>query len=211
MNKTITDITNDVRVVIDEIATNDSEFSGGQDFAELNTIVSKKVCEAVDYVHRAANANFLQGDAVTLVDEITAIEHQPAGRVEMPDFLRFILAYVSSWYRNEKVLITEDSAEYLAVKDSYVGADREHPAAVLRQEAGNNQVGYIIELLPYQNGDTGKVAYIKKCTIENDSIVVDSGVYESMINYLAGLVLMVLNDDRGENLIALANKEIGVG
>ena len=237
MEKYLSDIITDVRTTIDDIAANDAEFADEQDFSELGTIVRSKLCEAVDYVHGAANMERMKGDAAVIKDGTA--DSSGDVEIEVEDMLRFCYAKVSQWKKSVTEYVLYGSTEHIAAMDEYAGASIYRPAVILIPSWRDGQAikGKKLMLVPGGENQTGEVCYIKKCEImteevepeeetsevedssENDTteeqesnveyVVVDGGLYEAMINYLSGLVLMVMNDNRGENLIALAKNEIG--
>ena len=62
MKKPKDDILNDVKICIDEIGLNDAEFIGTQDNAEMDTIISSKIMDALRYVQGNADWSLLEPD-----------------------------------------------------------------------------------------------------------------------------------------------------
>jgi hypothetical protein len=198
MTKTEDTIIRDVRIAIDEIGVNGGDFIGGSDDDELDTIIRRKIAEAVDWAHSNASIEVLSGDSF----ESVTISSDGASVNQM---LRFISARADGWTRSVRELTEEGTEEYAIAIDEYVGASKDRPVAVLVY----SQSGKKIELLP--SGETdGTAIVIKRCVADPDGVKIDSGVYEAVISYLAAIVLMTLNDSRGENLMQLAKGVIGM-
>lgn len=199
MTKTEDTIIRDVRTAIDEIGANDGEFYSGIDDSELDTIIRSKIAEAVDWAHGNASLEVLAGDSY----EVVSI---PAdGEASVVNMLRFVSAKVDGWTRHVRELTEEGTEEYVIAADKYVGASQDNPSVVLWHSRG----GKSISLLP--ESETGGTAIvINRCIPDASGAIVDSGVYAAVINYLAAIVLMTLNDGRGENLMQLAKGMIGM-
>jgi hypothetical protein len=127
--------------------------------------------------------------------------------------IRFIQGKGNDWRNAVRELTEEGTMEYVIATDEYVGASIDRPAVLLEYVNG----GRTLSLLPEgqaQEGSLGSVVYIDKAAITTSdnvsSVPIDSNLYAAMVEYLAGLVLMVLNDNRGENMIQLAKSMIGM-
>lgn len=214
MNAKLEDIFRDVRVAIDEIATNDSEFLSEQDESELDGIIRGKLCEAVDFVHLSADLDLMMGDGF-VEKEIDEDDET----LDVTGMLRFIMGKRAGWKRSVREVYLEGSEEWSIAMDEWVGASVDRPAVLEEFDYGKR----IMRLLP-ETGD-GKVVMLEKCVIKNDGegdvvgdlpvlgneyVVVDGLLYSAMVNYLSGLVLMVLNEDRGENMMKSAMSRIGM-
>lgn len=218
MEVLVSDIKTKVRTVIDEIAPNDAQFLGTQDEAELDTIINNRLCEAVDFVHGGADRDLLAGDAYKVVSVGSGVS------VDVTDMLRFISGKKTGWSRSVTELTIDGSEEYAIALDEYVGASTDRPAALITLDESSGAAHRKLQLMP--TGQTGKIFYIEKCEIKQgeepveenseeepetyDYVNIDKLMVDAVVNYLAGLVLMTLNDDRGENLIKLATNMIGV-
>lgn len=165
----ITDIYNDVRTVIDEIALNDADFVGDQDNSEMQTIIRHHAVEAADHVHLNADLKRFANDAAVVLpypgtterpgcsyvdsDNVCHIttDYQPVGdstdRTVNP--LRMLWANVfaidqqqplQKWSYPVTSCISDTDNEYAEVRDPYTGATIERPAVVYRT-AYNDQYG----------------------------------------------------------------------
>ena len=206
MDIKVEDIVKDVRVVIDEIAQNDSGFLSSQDETELDTIIKGRLCEAVDFVHSSAALDLMGGD-------VAERENCSVSGLSVNNMLRFVIGFCNGWSKSVNEVLLDGTEEYAMATDEYVGASNQRPAALV----DFNGAGKTLYLIP--NDGSGYVVYIKKCSVKTntttetpyDYVEIDSLMKDSVVNYLAGLTLMTLNDGRGENLIKLATSRIGVG
>lgn len=203
MVKTVAQVVTDVRTAIDEIGLNDGEFLPGTDEEQLETLIKGRLCEAVDWVHSSAALELMSGDEFTHVNVPDS-----TGSVSVTDMIRFVQGKGNGWKNAVRELTEDGTAEYDMAVDEYVGASVDRPAVVLKYVSGGRE----LSLLPV---GAGSVVYVKKATTyveqgSQESIKVDKNLYAAMLNYLGGLVLMVLNDDRGENMVQMAKGEIGL-
>ena len=205
MSKTVANIVADVRLAIDEVGVNDAEFFSGSDETQLKNLIISKLCEAVDWVHSSAALELMAGDV---------FEHGTVSSsgLSVTDMIRFVQARGYGWTNAVRELTEEGTEEYFLAVDEYVGASVERPAVVLEYVDG----GRLLSLLPVDSSHNGNAVYVNRLAVpsggwqDSSTVAVDSNLYTAMVEYLGGLVLMVLNDDRGENLIQLAKSMIGL-
>lgn len=209
MNAVLNDIVTDARKAINESGANEAEFFTGSDEDELDALIESKVTEAVDWVHSSAALEVMSGDAFTH----ESVPSTGTKSVDVADMIRFIQGKGNDWRNAVRELTEEGTMEYAIATDEYVGASIDRPAVLLEYVNG----GRTLSLLPEgqaQEGSLGSVVYIDKAAITTSddvsSVPIDSNLYAAMVEYLAGLVLMVLNDNRGENMIQLAKSMIGM-
>ena len=209
MNALTTKIIADVRNAIDEVGVNESEFFSGSDETELQELIVSKITEAVDWVHSSAALEVMSGDAFTH----ESVPSTGTKSVNVTDMIRFIQGKGNDWRTAVKELTEEGTMEYAIATDEYVGASIDRPAVLLEYVNG----GRTLSLLPEgeaQDESLGSVVYIERAAITTtdnvSSVLIDSNLYAAMVEYLAGLVLMVLNDNRGENMVQLAKSMIGL-
>ena len=209
MTALTTEIIADVRKAIDEMGVNESEFFSGSDETALQELITSKIVEAVDWVHSSAALEVMSGDAFTHAN----VPSTGIKSVDVSDMIRFIYGKGYGWRNAVRELTEEGTMEYAIATDEYVGASIDRPAVLLEYVNG----GKTLSLLPEgqaQGGSLGSVVYIDKAAITTSdnvfSVPIDSNLYAAMVEYLAGLVLMVLNDNRGENMIQLAKSMIGM-
>lgn len=200
MNKTINEMVALVRTAINESGVNDGEFVGN-DEQELTDLIKERLPEAVDFVHSGAALPLMYGDVV--VSSST-----DDGFLPVAGMLRFIKACDEGsnpvWKKAVTELIDEGSEEEVLAKDEYVGASGERPVAIL----GQSQDGASITLYP--TPQEGCVYVIAPCNRLQNSVDIDSNMLDAVVNYTAGLVLLSLHDERGDNMIGLARNEMGM-
>lgn len=165
----ITDIYNDVRTVIDEIALNDATFVGSQDNSEMQTIIRHHAVEAADHVHLNADLKRFANDAAVLLPHPGTTERPGCSYVDSADVchittdyqppndstdrtvnpLRMLWANVFAidqqqplerWSYPVTSCLSDTDNEYAEVRDPYTGATTERPAVVYRT-AYNTQYG----------------------------------------------------------------------
>ena len=205
MTALTTEIIADVRKAIDEMGVNESEFFSGSDETALQELITSKIVEAVDWVHSSAALEVMSGDAFTHAN----VPSTGIKSVDVSDMIRFIYGKGYGWRNAVRELTEEGTMEYAIANDEYVGASFDRPAVLLEYVNG----GRTLSLLPEgeSHGEySGEVVYMKKTSIALSIVVIDSNLYSAMIEYLGGLVLMVLNDNRGENMVQIAKSMIGL-
>lgn len=211
MNKLVSDIISDVRLAIDEVGVNDSEFLSETDEAQLDDLISGKLCEAVDWVHSSAALELMSGDAFTYA----SVPSTGSKDVDVTDMIRFVQGKGYGWKNAVRELTEEGTAEYTIAFDEYVGASVDRPVVLLEFVMGKK----MLKLLPMDAENPGSVVYVKRSEIsipetelgdDEEMVNVDSNLYSAMVNYLGGLVLMTLNDDRGENMVQVAKSMVGL-
>ena len=208
MVKTVSQIVEDVRLAIDEIGLNDGEFLSDSEDAQLDDLIKGRLCEAVDWVHSSAALELMSGDIFT---HATVSSGAP---VTATDMIRFVQGKGYGWKNAVRELTEEGTAEYDIAVDKYVGASVDRPAVVLEYVSGGKQ----LSLLPVDATHDGSVVYVKRAATESQQtgqdtvevIKVDANMYAAIVNYLGGLVLMELNDNRGENMVQLAKGMVGL-
>ena len=234
MNKSITNIITDVRKALDEEALNDSDMISGSDDSELDSVIALRAVEAADFVHLRADIAQMALDATKTiqpsssdipprVDDDEEDEPTPwslaetgvptptslgtdSSNIPATDMLRFLTAYADGWKAPVSALAIEGSAEHAMALDEFVGASPERPVAIL----SSSDIGRTITLLPVSHAGFF-VRYIPKAVLgASNALDIDANLYEAYINYLSGITLLSLGDDRANDFIELSYNQLGI-
>lgn len=229
MQKFVDDIIKDVRICIDEIALNDSEFVGLQDNSEMETIIRSKIIDALRYVHGNADWSFLEPDTVftyktpeepsetpeqpeeTPEEPISASIEENIGKVVLPaNFMRLCYAQFASW----PLFLTEpiywNDKEYATLSNAYSTGSWERPKIAMTIHNGKT-----LEL--YKAKDENDIIQVgiltePAITIKDgkDSVFVSEKLERALIYYIAGLTLLTYNEQRADNFFNQAMVMMGV-
>lgn len=223
-----------VRYCIDEEAANVANFAdaptydyGGDDNDLMNHIIKAKIGDALRWICLYAPADLLGGSdekdssqqpisTGILVDKTAtpiAITGTNGGKIVLPqDFVKIARVRTTGWYRAVKVLLTEDSDEYLQLRDdSGAAATADRPQAVLIEKSTRE-----IEVWP-----TGaSVEYTYVANVEPKGIEGTGGeiaayalpprVKTSFIYYLAFLLLSAYGDERSGRMLEIAMQNLKI-
>lgn len=216
----LTDIINNVRLCIDEQSVNDASFSDlSGDTTKMDNIIQGKIGDALLWLCMNAPTNMLYGTDTRVENEdvptgIITTDTVAEGDMTndcilMPtSYIRLVRLFTSSWSRavSELELVTEDSEEFLEFSDTTARATAERPkAAIIRSDGiyikpwpvteGASYDYTCITLPPYAVGDT---------TIPLPPLCKSAFIY-----YIAFLVLSAYGDARANNMLSIANINIG--
>lgn len=215
MKKRIVDIINDVRICIDEIALNDSEFVGLQDNAEMETIIRSKIIDALRYVHGNADWSFLEPDTTFSNTSEGVTITSLVGKVELPDnFMRLCYARFRSWPLFLSEPIYWNDKEYATLSNPYATGTWERPKIAMTIHDGK-----VLELYCAKDGqDMVEVGIITEPIIETseeneelvEQVYVSDKLERALIYYIAGLTLLTYNEQRADDFFNQAMVMMGV-
>ena len=136
MDKTKDQIVGDVRIAIDEIAVNDSDFLDEKDGDELDAIIESKIEDAIDFVHGNAAIEKLSTESLSVIKNSEFDDGNEMSYIaEVPDdFLRFVQAQCSTWVRAVTEVLTPMDPLFSAAKDEYVHATVFSPAVLMYEK-----------------------------------------------------------------------------
>jgi len=206
MRKTVADIVGEVRVCMDEIGLNDSEFMGEKDSEALDTIIRSKIIDALTFVNGNADKELLSPDAV-LADGL-AIDDDMTGRVVLPDdFLRLVYARLSSWvFAVDEPVIWTDK-RYVMLHDRYATGSWERPAVALSRKGGRK----VLELYKAKSGDDAfEAAVMTVPKITGDAVEVSDLLGVALVYYITGLTLLTLKDGHADAMFNQALTLMGI-
>lgn len=218
----IAKIVSAVRINLDEIGLNDSNFDGSADETELDTIIRSKISEALLYVYANADAKLLDDDATTNLTGIATSNDFAKGycSVTIPNdqFLRLRYAVMKSWTHPVDTPIFWPSREYSRLKNTLTTGTYERPEVGILPNSFSTvdgQVNYtIVELYgPQKTGDEYVVSYVKRPDEVKDTDVavnVPDNLRLALVYYITGLVMVILSDDRAQSMFSQAMGYMGV-
>ena len=204
-----------VRLLLDEIGTNDSGFESGKDDQELDTLIGESALEALRFINTNAPRELLEADARLEVEDFTQEDGLlPDTKIGLfggvKDFLRLVSVRCSAWSKPVFEPIMEGTPEWEKLRNKYLTGTPEYPEVGVSKRleispAGQSDV-YDIRLycLPvYPDG--GKPASVELDYMARPAWAADKdGEYlrvsyllqDAYHYYLAYLVLMALGDSR---------------
>lgn len=224
MDKKVDEIINDVRICIDEIALNDSEFVGLQDNTEMETIIRSKIIDALRYVHGNADWSLLEPDTTYFYKEPEEPTEEPeeptadnisiknnVGKVILPtNFMRLCYARFSSWplFLSEPIYWNEK--EYATLSNSYSTGTWERPKIAMTIHNGKT-----LELYKAKDAkDEIQVGILTEPSIsvndEGEMVFVSKKLERALIYYIAGLTLLTYNEQRADDFFNQAMVMMGV-
>lgn len=211
MKKSVDDIIKDVRICIDEIGLNDSEFVGMQDNAEMDVIIRSKIIDALRYVHGNADWSLLEPDVVVGNEsEGVEVTEGKIGKVKLPEnFMRLCYARFASWPLFLSEPIYWNDAEYATLSNPYSTGTWERPKIAMTIHDGKT-----LELYSAKSEDDAiQVGYltepVSEVSDEGESIEVSAKLERALIYYIAGLTLLTYNEQRADDFFNQAMVMMG--
>lgn len=216
------DIIKAVRWCYDEEQMNSADFdiASANDNALMDNIIKSKIGDAVRWISLYCPAELL-GDSDTagqvtgiMADASlspTAVSGTTGGVVTLPsDFIKLVRIRVTGWHRAVKTPISEDSDEYLQLRDQNgATATEDRPQAVMIEKATRQ-----IEVWP--TGTTAEVTYITEpnstvtsATADSIDVPLPPMAKTAFIYYLAFLTLSSYEDSRAARMLEIAKMNTG--
>jgi hypothetical protein len=227
---TVGEIIQAVRWCYDEEQMDSADFgnTSANDNTYMDNIIKSKIGDAVRWICLYSPAELLGGsdevDGTTpiqtgiLVDATpiapTAITGTNGGYINLPtDFIKLARVRVTGWHRAVKTPLSEDSDEYLQLRDdSGATATADRPQAAIIDKAAKQ-----LEVWP--TGTTADYTYvadidnaIKERTVGTETeeyVALPPRIKTAFIYYLAFLVLSAYEDSRAPRMLEIAKMNIG--
>lgn len=231
MDLTKAEVIEKVRLAINEISDNDSDFDSGSDEAELETIIADKAIEALRFVHGNADIGLLEPDAYAYMtdeettdyeyNEDTTVGSYTVGTFILPNtFMRLVYAGYYSWPGMVSDPVLPTDKEWASLFNAYTTGTAERPRVGLRKyyegSSASDRKKAVVLLFSKASSETGGVAaYMINYTDwqndgTNDYLVVSQLLEDAFIYYLSGLVLTTLGDERQQNMYEQAALMMGI-
>lgn len=228
---TVENIVKSVRWCIDEEKLNNANFNtaSGNDNTYMDNIIKDKIGDALRWICLYAPAELLGGSdetsggasvetgiLVDVTDIPVSITDTNGGKLTMPsDFVKIARVRVAGWHRAVKSLISEDSDEYLQLRDdSGAEATADRPQAVLIEKSTREievwPTGASAEYTYVANVDSEEHAIKDATTHEVLAYPIPPRVKTSFIYYLAFLLLSAYGDARSERMLEIAMQNLKV-
>lgn len=219
LKQSLESIVADVRVCIDENASNESEFLFGSDDRELDNIIKSKVEDAIRYALRNANLSFLEPTIAN--PDLTFVE----GSVRFAtcelsdDFLRFVSVKSEGWAHHVSEPILSTDRAYASLKNPIMTGYPDNPKAAIMlngekmslelygvpQDNVKVTLSYIRDVERIEEKVEGKQVE----DAEEEKIIyynIPNKVYRGVIYYTAGATLQAFKDAHGDVLISQATQ-----
>lgn len=194
--KGVDSIVADVKVCFDEIGLNDAEFLTDTDNAEMDTIITSKIGDALRFVGLHADVGYLEP---TVIDESVTAENGVVDYKLPDDFLRLIYAQLSDWLFavTEPIFYTEK--EYATLKNPITTGYPDNPKVAITADKH-------LELYTTKSSDVKLTfGYIgeAKPNVNNEWPIPDK-LHRAIIYYIAGLTLLTYKDAHADALLNMA-------
>lgn len=224
------DIKSKVRLRIDEIRANESDFDGTVDETDLDALIEGLSLEALTYVNANASAVLLEPDVVlssndtppTGISYAEDTEMVPGQRVGVfcipPTFLRLVSAKNEDWAKSVREMVDEGDNAMEILLDPYLTGSKYRPYVATGLDMDQPDIangGYYrnIYLFTVKAGSKSQIAYMIKPEYVTESNVqklsVSRYLVEPFIYYLASLVLTTTGDARAQYAQAKAMQLMG--
>ena len=196
------DIVADVKVCFDEIGLNDAEFLTDTDNAEMDTIITSKIGDALRFVGLHADVGYLEPTVID-VENVTA----KGGMVDykLPDdFLRLIYARLSDWLFTVTEPIFYTEKEYATLKNPITTGYPDNPKVAITADKH-------LELYTTKSSSPKlTLGYIGETVQdENEEWPIPNKLYRGVVYYTAGLTLLTYKDAHADALMNQAIEMIG--
>ena len=204
-----------VRLLLDEIGTNDSGFESGKDEQELDTLIGESALEALRFINTNAPRELLEADARLEQDALTQEDGLlPDTKVGIfagvQDFLRMVSVRCSSWSRPVFEPVMEGTPEWDKLHNKFLTGTPEYPEVGISKRLEVSPSGKSCEhdirlyCLPvYPDGAKPRSVELDYVTRpswtadkEEEYLHVSYLLQDAFHYYLAYLVLMALGDSR---------------
>ena len=213
----ITDLIAAVRAALDELQLNPSLMAGVQDAdsEDLDTIIRKKVVEAVAQVHYQADRTRVTPDA-TVVQSPSATAEGSVLVVDVPGTMhRFLSLKVTDSPYTIISLYEEGTPEALWQNDQYACGTWERPQAVLHRGSTTNKIRYYKLRTPLGDNEAAVSRVERLCYLDypvidttDDTVDVCYLLQDAVVSMLTAMVLTVLKDPHSEQFYSLAKLQM---
>lgn len=220
---TVGDIIKAVRWCYDEEQLNSADFgnASSNDNTYMDNIIKSKIGDAVRWICLYCPAELLGGsdtqgtDTGIMKDDTivspTAISGTTGGTITLAaDFIKLVRVRVPGWHRAVREPLSEDSPEYLQLRDANgAAAVADRPQAVLIEKAAKQ-----LEIWP--TGTNVQITYISDPSVSIESstststnVALPPRAKTAFIYYLAFLVLSAYEDSRAARMLEIAKMNTG--
>lgn len=215
-----------IRLIIDEIRMNESDFEEGQDEKDLDSLIEGFALEALRFVNLNAPHELLAADAkLSATDpnfkrESGVLPNTQIGVFyDVEKFLRLICVRCSAWKKPVFNAIMEGSASWEKLSNKYLTGTTEDPmVSVGKKATGLTVLDYSnAEIRLYSmptdkaNETVAEVYYMQTPEwSEEDKLRISYLISDAYHYYLAYLVLMSLGDSRAQIVLQQALPLLGL-
>lgn len=223
----VSDLIEAVKVCIDEIGVNESEMIGGEDNADMRTIIQSKIVDGMNYVKGNADWALLEPDKYLDDTQAYSVDENKVVRLTLPnDFLRLCYARLSSWPVSLSDPTYWDDAEYALLQDTYSSGTHERPKLAMSIGKDGRQLEFYkakdverVESVDesgnkttvYSTTDVPDVGYIQKFTNAGvGSLDIPDKLERALVYYVAGLTLLTYRDEHADALFNQAKVIMGI-
>lgn len=209
----VQEIVRQVRLAIDELTVNDSEFlNASSDEQNLKDIIIDKIPYALTFILENAPEDKLDNDCLDVLTQeetsgVTIAEGQPV-KVSLPSsVIRVVSARLSSWSQSP-VPVTESSQEYLMQQDEYARGSWDRPVNAIAYHGADR---YLELYSAKASTDSIEASVIRKPTIGDTSvgttdISVPSRLESAFIYQIAGLTMVAFREQIAASLFTIARQ-----
>lgn len=206
LKKSAEEIVRDVRICMDEAASNESEFLSTTDQEELDVLIASKMSDAYKVIHLSASPQLL----TSKIEEMTsASDNMGVVRVDVPKtVLRVLGVTINGWSRYVSEFILWTDRAYAELKNPITTGTMDNPkVAILEKDADN----YTLELYSSDKDEATVVLYTipewgynVSSEDETEKFEISEKVYSAIVYYIAGLVYKTYKDVHGDVMMGQA-------
>lgn len=215
----VTDITGDVRNILDENRKSTALISASDiDTLSLDGLIQSVICDAVESVHKAAPVRMLSScpeiSQVATIDWTKREDESYIGWVKLDDdFMRFVFLQLSGWkYGVTKALTQEDDdfREFFSEFSGVSGHAHSPRCCIAIMAVNENDMGLYLGFTgSTKNTDIILLSgYIPIPKIVNSKISICPSCYRAVIYYCAGLVCLSMNSKEQAEQYFTVSKDI---
>ena len=220
MLRSVSDIVSDVRMCIDELGLDESQFVGGTEDAEFEDVIKSKIEDALRYVSLNGSLDVLE---FTWMKGEASVSDKKHVDIPLPaNLLRLCVVNVDGWPPMYKAIRGEDR-EYMMLKNPITTGYPDNPkmaivtkayAAVMptSEDGGiSESTNNVLELYGYPDNDGTPylVAYMPEPSKVNEQYDIPAKAYRGVVYYTAGLTLLTYKDAHADALMNQAISLIG--
>lgn len=225
MEFTKSEIITRIRLILDEIGLNESDFETGNDEQDLDTLIEGFALEALRFVNIGAPRELLAADAKlsTYSNNYSSVEGVIKGTEigvfsDVKKFLRLVCVRCSAWSKPVYDIIKEGTPTWDKLSNRYLTGTVEDPMVSVGKSptdldlAEYDNAEIRLYCLPKANKESlvAEVYYMEQPSWREDKLRVSYLLQDAFHYYLAYLVLMALGDQRASIALQQAYPLMGL-
>ena len=215
-----------IRLIIDEVRMNDSDFEGGEDEKDLDTLIEGMALEALRFVNLNAPHELLAADGRrSTMDAGYGVEPGiiPGTQIgvfsSVKNFLRLVCARCSYWSKPVYDVIQEGTPSWDKLSNKFLTGTVEDPRVSVGKASTGLQIDdydnvevrmYCVPVIK-EGSVIAEIYYMKQPNWDDEGkLRISYLLQDAFYYYLAYLVLMALGDQRAQIALQQAYPLMGL-